>query len=343
MSTRPPDRSRSADDDLPRDARLSQALQHMPDAHMAPSAQVRAEVLRQARLATEGSLSRSSPLRRWLRAQGSQLGSGHWRPAAALGLFLVGALSWTALNHRGAGEGAEATQVADATPARAAHGQAQPLEERVAAAPRDVPTEAPKAEQAAKSVAAGANAVVSQPTAQAAVAAPPAPPVHDTALAKAAAATSATPPVLPEASVADRAATETPVALAAATARGGLAPTAPAAAPATLMRAEQGLAPAVLQLKVNGQMRTLPLRAAPAADLLAALRQAMDTGANAGLGQVQTSAVLWTVAGPAGEAWEAHAGLLRYRQGPTAPWREHPLTRAQAAALNTLVQQAVGP
>jgi hypothetical protein len=352
MSPLPPQRGdvSPGDPGLPRDARLDQALRHMPDAHMTPSAAVRAAVLREGLKAAEaGAHTASAPASGWRQTMGRwwrSISSGVVGPAALVSVFVVTVAG--GLVYRQTDGNADPRLVAKAD--NAPSGQAQPT----AAAPQGQREGAGEAAGEAGSLAAADQPAVvaaapspqrvakARSPAPASLSAPTAPVVADLPAAAPAPA-----PSRSEAALASVAAKNT-----ATQAEGRLAKAAPptserpAAAAANSTPTSTSTSDAALVgVAVTLNSRSVVVAPARAAALLAALRQ-WQHGALVELPVAEDSGTgdRGALQLPGGESWSWAAGRLRYRPSPaTASQQQWHLSPAQQADLDQLALQAMAP
>ena len=332
------------DKDDVRDARLAQALRHMPDAHMQPSAEARMAVLKHAQEALTGRANTAPPAaRRWWQSTSPSAWGG------ALASVLVASfitLMWygqpvpdanpeglpaTEQEAKATAPAAPAADADKAAPAPLAQAPVVPpaAEKKRETAPRALPPPPPVKEMAAPPVAAqvpqpalAAPTTMSAP-APAPVAAPPAPAMvaksqaADSALALPSAETAAAPPVAAVAGRMQRSRTDSWAAAA-------------IAATATVTQGN----------------RSTRLGVGPAAALLAALR-ALPYEVPANNLHVAADSPVFTVQSAQGEVWAVspHRVVLRNMQF-TAEAKQipqatvSPITDAQWQELRGLAQAA---
>jgi hypothetical protein len=360
---------------LPRDARLAAALRHMPDAHMAPSAEVRAAVLRSAMRALEPVQPAPKTSRDTAGGWWSFLSSGGVGPAALASVFLATVVAGVV--YRQADEEAAPAPVASAAPAPPpAPGQQGPAPtvatpEVLAVAP-DANTAAATGALRADRPVAVAAAPAAPPRTAAAKAPPPRPaaPVAEQAdsaklaRAEAAAQAEATADVMAQAKAsasAQRAQAGDRMLMAQAPARSTPAappaaapPPAPAAAPVAVGSWAGSTATSgsfMAQITVTGQ--TAAVRPEQVQALQSALRQLRNGAPGptfladvAGSGAPTEAAGPGSLQLPGGESWSWSGGRLHYRapaDGTGAPVQERALSPAQQAGLNQLALQALSP
>lgn len=329
--------------DLPRDARLAQALRHLPDAHMTASPQVRAAVLRAAMRSVQPATPgwRAALAKLW-----SWWVSGAVGPAAVVSVFVVTVVAGVVYQQRD-WDAAPAPE-ASAGPPRVVPAQgrsdapALPTVQNRAAVPGDVQPDRPEPQAADRVLSAASPRRVTVPAAPAAPAAKAMPraatPVGESAVSEATVAAAAEP-------VRERS-MPAPV---------GLAPPA-APARAEGLGSSQGRVQAPDPREVHGAwVRVNGQRSAVATQRVQALLTALQLAwaQSPGLADAASGAVTGAGAGaggalqlPGGESWTWADGRLRYRSAAApddAPAPERSLNPAQQAELNRLALQAVAP